>query len=249
MELKHCRTGIKSDATFITFRDIDVHHMGIPHCANPEPTGGCHGLYVSGDDNTFDNIRSHDNTGHGGQIYFPEGEGVAERHTIKNSVFYNNNGHGLLTNRNNTIYNNIAYNNYTGFFIDTDCRFWNNIAYNNVNVPTGGGGLARLGIMVGSNTESRNNISLGHADGDTWGPTPTTATTNVCGSTSLPGCTHVMSAAAIFVNAAGADFHHKETSPARNMGPPSPRSPWILTGILASSRMTSARMSSPPLGR
>lgn len=110
--LRHQSISVAAGSNGNQFINLDIHHTGKGNCY--KPGGYCHGLYVSSDDNVMDGIRSHDNDGHGIQIYSaPENNaGVPDRNTIRNSEAWGNYiGWGVYGGSNNRIESTSAHHN------------------------------------------------------------------------------------------------------------------------------------------
>lgn len=241
MEVKHCRTGFQGSANFSEFLDINVHHSGqnesMAHTC-PIPELGCHGLYWNGGDNLFARITSHNHTGIGITLS-GDCTPCIVRNVIRDSVWRDNGGYGILAYPNNTIYNNRVYNNYVG--INTSSSVYYNTVRNNNNASYNAG--PGLGLMVGgggSGQQVRHNIVMGHAQEDIYFDGTPTSTNNLCTATGGNGCTYSASASALFVNPATHDYHLTSTSPAIGLGAP-------VSGITTDADGV-ARPASPALG-
>jgi len=134
-----------------------------------------HGLYVTGENNLFENNQVYDNGGHGYHIYHMTGSTRNTNNIVRNNIVYNNGrlkssagagGAGILlaSGVNIRAYNNLVYRNGRGVgfgagiavgYSCTACLVYNNTIYDNASE-----GIA-VGVgSVATNTVAKNNISL-----------------------------------------------------------------------------------------
>jgi parallel beta-helix repeat protein len=209
MEVKNTQvTAIKVNGPYCEFLHMTVHHNAF----NPaEPAVGGHGFYVSTDHTLIDHCRVYDNKTNGIQLTCEGCPSRVHDNIVQNSEWHDNDT-GIVVLPNNTLINNVVYNNrFKGIHIGNGSVAYNNTLYNNGDA----------GFLYEGNSTLKNNIAIGH----TWdilnnGGSGVTSN-NLCTSTGAPGtigCTHAATAAATFVSASTQNFHLRAGSPAIGIG-------------------------------
>ena len=198
---------------------------------------GEHGFYAS---NSPQNVQilnniSHDNSNGGIQVNADAsmgGPGTAQNLVIANNIIYNNGatGGGALNFdglQNSVVENNLLYNNHSSGIVlydgDASEGSVNNVIVNNTVVQASG---ARPALNNNTNSYGNtllNNIFLGDMLVDA-GSTPAAFANNILlsgytnkGDYVFPTST-LATASALFVNAAGNDYHLRTSSPAIDTG-------------------------------
>ena len=126
VEIRNARgSGFSGKTDHSAFLQLDIHHNGWrsgqttcqPNvCYNPPGQmcpGYCHGAYMHGDHMLIDGGRVYENDGYGLHLY----HGPTTNTIVRNVTSYNNHkgwGIGLINGSQNTVYNNVVYNNAGG---------------------------------------------------------------------------------------------------------------------------------------
>lgn len=220
--------------TYHEFLELDIHDNGAP----PSPYNG-HGFYIETSYNLVENSKLYNNAGNGGKFFHGNLPGVANHNIARSNRFFNNSRSGkwscgliLSSGDGNVAYNNIAYENFAGFCIESrvaNARLYNNISYQNdvygiyVGMSTTEGSRVEnntvykngtYGIFVGEdakNTKIINNIAYLNASNSSE------RNINLQNQTGTE-VSHNLILNPMFENAQANDFRLKAESPAIDKG-------------------------------
>lgn len=232
MILSHGREAIQGEIDEGIFEDVTTQYSGFTESfahVCPVPELGCHGVYLNrGNNNRFTRLIARGNAGIGIVMSCDSADvevcpAQPSNNIVEQAQIYDNHGYGVITKPNNLVRNSLLYNNFVG--VSGSSTVVNNTIIGNTNTELFGGSRANMGLNIGgiSGQLIRNNIVLGHPDGDitTTGGTPGSATYshNICGAVdSSYGCASTATQAALFVDPATRNYHLKSGAAAINAG-------------------------------